>query len=487
MLLDLEKIVEVFNIPQTGVFHVGAHHGQEMERYKKLKLKNVVMFEPSPKTFEILQENLKDEEVTLVNLGLASEDSELELYVESANLGQSNSLLKPMLHTSQYPDIKFESKEKVNLTSLDKWCEKNEEKSIANIMSLDVQGYELEVLLGSQKTLKNIDIIICEVNRSELYKDCAFVIEIDIFLRHHGFRRVATNWVGKTWGDAAYVKENFVQSVSKIPSIDIIDKSFSHSKGVLGFDSACLLPTSKFNWNREKTGDFDFVVVTDESVAAKTEKRKIAWLLEPKDISNHAYNYVENHQNDFVGIVSHDINFVQKIENGIYSPFGGTWISPNDWTINTNKKMDVSIIASNKNFTDGHKLRHEAAKLLDVQHRFGRAYKSIDNKIEALRDYRFSIVIENSKSEGYFSEKLIDCLITCTIPIYWGSKSATQIFNKDGIITFETISELKEILESINFEEHYEKAKDAVISNAKKSRRFASVDENFISSVLGLG
>lgn len=484
MLVDLPKIIENFDVPVKGVFHVGAHYGQEIQVYSQLNIKNVVMFEPSFKNFEVLKRKLSETSALLVNLGLSSSECSAKLYVETANEGMSNSLHVPHVHTSQYPHIKFEDVETVNLTTLDTWLQSN--PNDANIMTIDVQGHELEVLLGSQNSLKNIDLIICEVNRDELYKDCAYVTEIDILLRYHGFRRVATNWIGKTWGDAAYLKEEHILKNSRIPTIDIVDTSFAHAKEVLGFDSACLLPTSKFDWNRTGTGDFDVVITTDESVSTKTSKKKIAWLLEPRDISSRGYEYVEQNSDEFAAVVSHDVNFVSKFKNGIYSPFGGTWISPADWIVNTNKKYDVSIIASEKNFTKGHELRHESAKLLEQQHRFGKGYKKIENKIEGLKDYRFSIVIENSLSEGYFSEKLIDSLITCTIPIYWGSKSPLKIFDKKGIITFETVEELEQILHSIKFKEHYENVKDAVISNSRKARRFASVDELFVSSVWGL-
>ncbi len=51
-----------------------------------------------------------------------------------------------------------------------------------NFLTIDVQGYELEVFKGSRETMKNIDYIITEVNRDELYKNCARVEQLDKFL-----------------------------------------------------------------------------------------------------------------------------------------------------------------------------------------------------------------------------------------------------------------------------------------------------------------
>jgi hypothetical protein len=51
-----------------------------------------------------------------------------------------------------------------------------------------------------------MDYIIAEVNRDELYENCARVDEIDSFLSEYGFERKETNWEGQTWGDAFYIK-----------------------------------------------------------------------------------------------------------------------------------------------------------------------------------------------------------------------------------------------------------------------------------------
>ena len=93
------------------------------------------------------------------------------------------------------------------MTTLDKFFEKEEiKKENFNLINIDVQGYELEVFKGATETLRTIDYIFAEVNRAELYKDCASVVELDEFLSNFGFERVETNWEGITWGDALYVK-----------------------------------------------------------------------------------------------------------------------------------------------------------------------------------------------------------------------------------------------------------------------------------------
>ena len=66
-----------------------------------------------------------------------------------------------------------------------------------------------------KKSFKNIDYIITEINRDELYKGCAKIEEVDSFLSSFGFRRVMVNWAEKPWGDAFYIK-NYKTLLEKV-------------------------------------------------------------------------------------------------------------------------------------------------------------------------------------------------------------------------------------------------------------------------------
>ena len=80
----------------------------------------------------------------------------------------------------------------------------------------EFMNVEYEVLKGSKNVLKNIDYIMTEVNKDEVYKDCAKIEQLDEFLSEFGFKRVETFWapahpmgnlsVKETWGDAFYIK-----------------------------------------------------------------------------------------------------------------------------------------------------------------------------------------------------------------------------------------------------------------------------------------
>jgi len=52
-------------------------------------------------------------------------------------------------------------------------------------------------------------------------------------------------------------------------------------------------------------------------------------------------------------------------------------------------------------------------------------------------DYMFQWAIESHQEEGYFTEKLLDCLIMKTIPIYYGDIRIGSRFDPRGIIVFD--------------------------------------------------
>ena len=76
-----------------------------------------------------------------------------------------------------------------------------------NFINIDVQGYELEVFKGAVNTLKNIDYIISEINRDEVYANCAKVDDLKNFLSQYGFELVEETWDGQTWGDGLFIKK----------------------------------------------------------------------------------------------------------------------------------------------------------------------------------------------------------------------------------------------------------------------------------------
>lgn len=202
MMLDFDDIYLKYNMKINGIIHIGAHYGEEHEQYKEKNVKNLVYVEPVLKNFNVLKENIKDDSI-LLNIALGNEEKDIEMFVETANNGQSSSILKPKLHLVQYPDIVFNEKEIVKMKKLDNI---GLDLSKYNLINIDVQGYELEVFKGGTNTLNYIDYIFCEINRDDVYENCAKVDELIKFLYKYNFDLVEINWAGYTWGDGFFIK-----------------------------------------------------------------------------------------------------------------------------------------------------------------------------------------------------------------------------------------------------------------------------------------
>lgn len=71
----------------------------------------------------------------------------------------------------------------------------------------------------------------------------------------------------------------------------------------------------------------------------------------------------------------------------------------------------------------------------------------IPMKLDALRDYQFSIAMENTIEDGYFTEKLTDCILSDTTPIYLGCKDIFEYFT--NIHAFDLKSNPVEYIQNI--------------------------------------
>lgn len=56
------------------------------------------------------------------------------------------------------------------------------------------------------------------------------------------------------------------------------------------------------------------------------------------------------------------------------------------------------------------------------------------SKVSFLSNYKFNIAFENSQAPGYITEKLTDCYLANTVPIYWGSSGDVYPYPKESMI-----------------------------------------------------
>jgi len=203
MLLSFTGLRKKYNMDVKGIIHIGGHYGEEIDEYVRNGIQEIVIFEPLSDSFDILCENIQDLNANIIahQVALGPEETTATMYV-SDNEKQSSSLLKPKVHITHHPHVKFPETEEVEVKVLDDF-----DYTKYNFINMDVQGYELEVLKGATETLKHVDYVYCEVNRDEVYEGNAYVEELDEFLSAYGMERVETSWEGQIWGDALYIKK----------------------------------------------------------------------------------------------------------------------------------------------------------------------------------------------------------------------------------------------------------------------------------------
>jgi hypothetical protein len=268
-------------------------------------------------------------------------------------------------------------------------------------------------------------------------------------------------------------------------TVNLFDSNFAHLTQMHGYYSVI---TNKRNCSiRYVRGLQQFpgtTVVTDNYLLSdlpKTlrAKQKIAWLVEPKAISPTIYERVSEYIDYFDLVLTHDQSLLDLQSTKIrFIPVGGSWINSEDYGMHA-KTKNISIIYSEKAFAPGHKLRHEiATSYFGKIDAFGTgAGKPINDKLDALKDYKFSIVIENSEASNYFSEKLLDCFAVGTIPIYWGCPNVSAFFNSSGIFP---LSSLRSILRTPH--EIYCNAYSAAIDNMERMKAYDVTEDWLVKS-----
>ncbi len=103
------------------------------------------------------------------------------------------------------------------------------------------------------------------------------------------------------------------------------------------------------------------------------------------------------------------------------------------------KTKHLSAIASTKTDIEGHRRRNAFVDWLETAHPdvdvygHGRAHQLAD-KWSGLAPYRFSVTIENTSTPHYWTEKISDCFLSYTVPVYFGATNIGDYFPADSFI-----------------------------------------------------
>lgn len=177
----------------------------------------------------------------------------------------------------------------------------------------------------------------------------------------------------------------------------------------------------------------------DYAIQIPIDKSKLnfAWIQESSTINVSLHEWIKENisylEENFELIFTHDTRLSllsPKIKHVICN--ARPWVK--DIGLFKKTKL-VSMIASNKTMCPEHILRQQVVGMFkDKIDLYGRGYNEISDKIEGLKDYAFSIAMENSTYSLGYTEKIADCFATGTIPIYYGCEEINTIFNPEGIL-----------------------------------------------------
>jgi len=200
------------------------------------------------------------------------------------------------------------------------------------------------------------------------------------------------------------------------------------------------------------------VCCVDQHINAREDNTVYIFIqVEPQAIFNLETSIIErSHLYDY--ILTFNINILKACLNAYKYIYGTSWIPKSNWGCNVIKTYEASTLVGHKRSTDGHIFRQTLyfnqellsnnipiifyrSAILSSLPLVGcsRQISSTDGSAKLdLFSGQFSIVIENSRQENYFTEKLCDCLITKTIPIYFGCPNIHEFFDITGWIILDT-------------------------------------------------
>lgn len=184
--------------------------------------------------------------------------------------------------------------------------------------------------------------------------------------------------------------------------------------------------------------DIDIIFWVDDYILRCEQYSKLnyGWITESAGIIPLTYqsfaNNIDSVIDNFNLVFTHSRELVDMHEKIKWIPASATWIREPQIHKKTKK---ISMVTSAKNWAVGHKKRMNLVS--DLEGRvdlYGIGFHEIKFKEDGLNDYMFSIAHENANYSGYFTEKVLDCFATGTIPIYWGDPDIGKVFNMDGVI-----------------------------------------------------
>jgi hypothetical protein len=208
---------------------------------------------------------------------------------------------------------------------------------------------------------------------------------------------------------------------------------------------------------------------------------------EPRAIHGHHMRLLEmfSHRR-FFRVLTGDPALIAALPNAVAFPMGGTWV-PHWRELSCEKRAMCSLIASAKRSQPGHRLRHAVVDwaraggvAVDVM---GMGYRPLRDKAEGLAPYRYSVVIENVREPGYFSEKLVDALLCGAVPIYWGAPDIGRYFDTGAMMLCAGLEDVQRAVAEMSEADFVARA-GALARARAQAAGYADIEERAARAVL---
>ena len=205
---SLDEICPRHQIAPRGIIHVGAHHGEERDAYRRLGIREVIWIEADPQHLSPLQAHVAyDLGHRVIGACLSDADGPAAPFYRTNNRGESSSLLPLGTHRRHFRNIEVVGEIPLETVKFATLARKHQlTLDDFDFLVLDVQGAELMVLRGFGDQLERFTGIYLEVNVEDLYQGCALLADIDAYLQRFGLVRRETLLTDKCYGDALYLR-----------------------------------------------------------------------------------------------------------------------------------------------------------------------------------------------------------------------------------------------------------------------------------------
>lgn len=258
-------------------------------------------------------------------------------------------------------------------------------------------------------------------------------------------------------------------------------------------------PQGIFEEKLKDLSHLDFSLFIDARPSSQDDLSSINILVlqEPNGYFGHSDWAIQN-KDLFSLILTWDQRVLNNCSNATFLGFGHTWFKPEQYVKNHDKKYQISHLCGVLLKTYGQSLRHEILsrenEILGIPKKFYHTYGDRNNieraridKEEIFGDSQYGIAIENFSHMGYFSEKILDCFLLKTIPIYWGCSNIGDFFNKDGIIQFNNVDDLITKVNKLDeLTYHNNWTQSAVNENYQLALKYVDYAQNIVDSITNI-